>query len=105
MDCGVQRKMREERVGDAESKLKGGGGCLQNVTLGLGLRKKHVIYTFFFLMVAGLNRFGSVRFNRFQTLKTETEPNRIFFVIFQSVNSVFFFGSVFLVVFYSVLSV
>jgi hypothetical protein len=92
-------------VGDAESKLKGGGGCLQNVTLGLGLRKKHVIYTFFFLMVAGLNRFGSVRFNRFQTLKTETEPNRIFFVIFQSVNSVFFFGSVFLVVFYSVLSV
>jgi len=48
MDCGVQRKMREERVGDAESKLRGGGGCLQNVTLGLGLRKKHVIYTFFF---------------------------------------------------------
>jgi len=28
MDCGVQRKMREERVGDAESKLRGGGGCL-----------------------------------------------------------------------------
>jgi len=48
MDCGVQRKMREERVGDAESKLRGGGSCLQNVTLGLGLRKKHVIYTFFF---------------------------------------------------------
>ena len=48
MDSGVQRKMREERVGDAESKLRGGGGCLQNVTLGLGLRKKHVIYIYFF---------------------------------------------------------
>ena len=103
MDCGVQRKMREERVGDAESKLKGGGGCLQNVTLGLGLRKKHVIYTFFFFFNGGWVE--PVRFNRFQTLKTKTEPNRIFFVIFQSVNSVFFFGSVFLVVFYSVLSV
>jgi hypothetical protein len=95
MDCGVQRKMREERVGDAESKLKGGGGCLQNVTLGLGLRKKHVIYTFFF----NGGWVEPVRFNRFQTLKTETEPNRIFFVIFQSVNSVF------LVVFFFVFSV
>jgi len=53
--------MREERVGDVESKLRGGGGCLQNVTLGLGLRKKHVIYTFFFLMVAELKRFGSLQ--------------------------------------------
>jgi hypothetical protein len=72
MDCGVQRKMREERVGDAESKLRGGGGCLQNVTLGLGLRKKHVIYTFFFNggWVEPV-RFGSIGFRL-----CKPEPNR-----------------------------
>jgi hypothetical protein len=40
------------------------------------------ILGFFFLSGCWLNRFGSVRFNRFQTLETETEPNRNFFVIF-----------------------
>jgi len=39
--------MREERVGDAESKLRGGCGCLQNVTLGLGLRKNMLFILFF----------------------------------------------------------
>jgi len=36
----------------------------------------------FFSSAGWLNRFGSVRFNRFQILETETEPNRNFFVIF-----------------------
>jgi hypothetical protein len=40
------------------------------------------LYLFFFLSGGWLNRFGSVRFNRFQALETETEPNRNFFVIF-----------------------
>jgi len=84
---------------------KGRGRLSSECYFRFRVTKKTCYLYLFFLMVAGLNRFGSVRFNRFQTLKTETEPNRIFFVIFQSVNSVFFFGSVFLVVFYSVLSV
>jgi hypothetical protein len=77
MDCGVQRKMREERVGDAESKLKGGGGCLQNVTLGLGLRKKHVIYTFFFFNGGWVEpvRFGSVQSVSDFENRNRTEPN------------------------------
>jgi len=41
-----------------------------------------------------------VRFNRFQTLETETEPNRNFFVIFNRLIR-FFFYSVFLVIFFS----
>jgi len=43
--------------------------------------RKCCIYTFF-LRAGWLNRFDSVRFNRFQTLETETEPNRNFFVSF-----------------------
>ena len=42
-------------------------------------------YLYLFFLSVGLGEpvwFGSVRFNRFQTLKTETEPNRIFFVVF-----------------------
>jgi hypothetical protein len=43
--------------------------------------RKYSIYSFF-LSASWLNRFGSVRFNRFQTLETETESNQNFFVIF-----------------------
>jgi hypothetical protein len=46
-------------------------------------------------------RFGSVQ--SVSDFENRTEPN--FFVIFQSVNSVFFFGSVLLVVFFPVFSV
>jgi hypothetical protein len=58
------------------------GGRRLNVIL--GLEKIVFILVFFFLSAAWLNRFGSVRFNRFQTLETETEtePNHNFFVIF-----------------------
>ena len=47
----------------------------------LGLENIVFILTFF-KSADWLNRFGSVRFNRFQTLETETEPNWNFFVIF-----------------------
>ena len=36
----------------------------------------------FFSSAGWLNRFSSVRFNRFQILETETEPNQNFFLIF-----------------------
>jgi hypothetical protein len=50
------------------------GGAL-NVCLGL----ENILFILVFLN-GGLVE--PVRFNRFQTLKTETEPNRNFFVIF-----------------------
>jgi hypothetical protein len=50
------------------------GGAL-NVCLGL----ENILFILVFLS-GGLVE--PVRFNRFQTLKTETEPNRNFFVIF-----------------------
>jgi hypothetical protein len=52
------------------------GGVGVNCTLGLGF---FLFILVFFLMLEWLNRFGSVRFNRFQTLETETELNRDFF--------------------------
>jgi hypothetical protein len=42
--------------------------------LGLWLEKTYYLYLFFFFQVlAWLNWFGLVRFNRFQTLETEPE--------------------------------
>jgi hypothetical protein len=52
--------------------------------------RKNSIYTCFFLSAGWLNRFGSVRFNWFQTLETETEPNQKFFVIFNWLIRFFF---------------
>jgi hypothetical protein len=54
------------------------GGRWLKVILGL----ENVVFILFFLRAGWLNRFDSVRFNRFQTLETETEPNRNFFVSF-----------------------
>jgi len=79
----MQRREAKERDGYAEKGkggLKGGKGRLMAKVI-LGLENVVFILTFF-LSVGWLNRFGSVRFNRFQTLETETEPNRNFFVIF-----------------------
>ena len=60
----TEKNEREERVGDAESKPRGGGGCLKNVILGLRLRKEHLIYTCFFFNVGLVEpvRFGSIGF-------------------------------------------
>jgi hypothetical protein len=61
----------------------GGGGERVGGRLGLGLRKFVFILVFFFkCWLIEPVRFGLVRFNRFQILETETEPNRNFFVIF-----------------------
>jgi len=71
----------ESKVRDNEICREGRGGgrlmgkCYFRV-------RKYSIYSCFFLSVGWLNRFGSVRFNQFQTLETETEPNRNCFVIF-----------------------
>jgi len=56
--------------------------------------RKHYIYTCFFFKCWLVEpvRFGSVQFNRFQTLETETEPE--FFLFFNRLIR-FFFGSVF----------
>jgi hypothetical protein len=42
--------------------------------------RKSILFIVVFFLSAGLVE--PVRFNRFQTLETETEPNRNFFVIF-----------------------
>jgi hypothetical protein len=42
--------------------------------------RKNILFIVVFFLSAGLVE--PVRFNRFQTLETETEPNRNFFVIF-----------------------
>jgi len=47
-------------------------------TLGL----ENNVFILFFLSAGWLNRFGLIQFNRFQTLETETKPNRKVFVIF-----------------------
>ena len=66
----MRGRCREQREGgDAESR-----GAL-NVCLGL----ENILFILVFLS-GGLVE--PVRFNLFQTLKTETEPNRNFFVIF-----------------------
>ena len=63
--------MRGGEVRDRE-----GGGAAR-------VRKCLYLYLFFFkCWLIEPVRFGSVRFNLFQTLETETEPNRNFFVIF-----------------------
>ena len=69
---------RERQRGSEKMMRRGRGGRLLKVSLGVGFFL--FILVFFFKMLVWLNRFGSVRFNRFRTL--ETEPNRNFFVIF-----------------------
>ena len=58
-----------------------GGGEMQKAggALNVGLGLENILFILVFLS-GGLVE--PVRFNRFQTLKTETEPNRNFFVIF-----------------------
>jgi hypothetical protein len=92
MGYGLWSTEKNERgeSGRRREQTKGRGRLSSECYFRFRVTKKTCYLYFFFLMMAGLNRFGSVRFNRFQTLKTETEPNRIFLVIFQSVNSVFF---------------
>jgi hypothetical protein len=51
--------------------------------------RKYSIYSCFFLSAGWLNRFGSVQ--SVLDFRNRTEPNRNFFVIFLSVNSVRFF--------------
>jgi len=57
-----------------------------NVTLGL----KNILFIVVFLSANWLNRFGSVWFNRFQTLETEIEPNQKIFVLFNWLIRFFF---------------
>jgi len=68
----VESKVRDEicREGRGEGRLM--GKCY----LGLGNILFIVVFFFKWWLVE------PVRFNRFQTLETETEPNRNFFVIF-----------------------
>jgi hypothetical protein len=66
---------------------KGRGGLMAECYFRV---RKNSIYTCFFLSAGWLNRFGSVRFNWFQTLETETEPNQKFFVIFNWLIRFFF---------------
>ena len=80
-----------------EMQRRGEGGWRLNVSLGLEIRKD-CIYTCFFLSGGWLNRFGSVRFNRFQALETETEPNRNFLWFFNRLIR-FFFSVIFFPVF------
>jgi len=61
---GGSERQRRERVGGGEGRLGLGNVC---------------IYTCFFFKCWLIE---PVRFNRFQTLEAETEPNRNFFVIF-----------------------
>jgi hypothetical protein len=70
-----ERRESERRWEQKERRLSG-----EKVTLGLGLKKNVLFILVFFKCWFGWT--GSVRFNRFQTLKTETEPNRNFFVVF-----------------------
>jgi hypothetical protein len=55
-----------------------GGGCVDAEGWGMLGLKKEGFYSIFFK----LNRFGSVRFFRFFTYKTKTEPNRLVFLKF-----------------------
>ena len=74
--------LRETR--DKERRSKGKGqfeqreGVVGNTNLGLGLEKNILFILVFFFSSAGL--IESIRFNRFQTLKTK--PTRNFFMIF-----------------------
>jgi hypothetical protein len=72
--------LRDERQREG----RGGGWESENGDLNLGLENMLFILFFFFSRASLVEpgRFGSVRFNRFQTLKTETKPNRKYFVIF-----------------------
>jgi len=60
-------------------RAKGGGRCRKQGGLNVCLGLENILFILVFLS-GGLVE--PVRFNRFQTLKTETEPNRNFFVIF-----------------------
>jgi len=71
----MQRRCKEGGAGG-----RGGGGGWLMAKYDFRVRK-YCIYTYsFFISVGWLNRFGSVQ--RFQTLETETERNRNFFMIF-----------------------
>jgi hypothetical protein len=74
-----------------------GEGVRLNVTLGLGLEKTSYLYLLFFLSADLVEpvRFGSAQSN-------SNFENRNFFVIFQSVNSVFFLFSFFSYFFFPV---
>ena len=70
-------KIQRRREWKGEMQRAAAGFVFRNATLGLGL--KHFLFTLlFFLVLAWLNRFDSVRFNGFQTLETKTEPNQNF---------------------------
>jgi hypothetical protein len=69
----LERRESERRWEQKEGRLSG-----EKVTLGLGLQKNILFILVFFKCWFGWT--ASVRFNRFQTLKTE--PNQIFFVVF-----------------------
>jgi hypothetical protein len=70
--------MRDER----QRAARGGGWESENGDLSLGLENMLFILVFFFSRASLVEpgRFGW--FNRFQTLKTEIEPHRKYFVIF-----------------------
>ena len=85
-----------------EQRKEGREGGWLNVGLGL----ENFLFILVLFLSGGLVepvRFGSVQSVSDFENRNRTEPN--FFVIFQSVNSVFFFGSVLLVVFFPVFSV
>jgi len=58
-----------------ERQREQGEGVTGNADLSLGLEENILFILFFFQVLAWLSRVGLVRFNRFQTLKTETELN------------------------------
>jgi hypothetical protein len=66
--CREQREMQRAR------------GQRERGWLNVGLGLENFLFILVLFLSGGLVEL--VRFNRFQTLKTETEPNRIFFVIF-----------------------
>jgi hypothetical protein len=68
------RGKSERRESERRREQREGRLSLKNVTLGLGLQK-NILFILVFFLSAGLVE--PVRFNRFQTLKTETKPNRI----------------------------
>jgi len=69
------RGKSERRESERHREQREGRLSLENVTLGLGLQK-NILFILDFFSSAGLVE--PVRFNRFQTLKTETKLNRIF---------------------------
>jgi hypothetical protein len=81
--------MREMQRGESKVRVKWErcrGGWL-NVILEL---EKIVFILAFFLSAGWLNQFGSVRFNRFQTLKTESNRTRILLWFFNRLIRFFF---------------